>query len=175
VPVSPRPDKAESKLWDPSGPTVTQVFNQVVAASPGKIAWLSPCAARCGVQVLDLATGRRTSLALPAGQSASSGAFSPDGSFLALQVSSARSGDGGELALRLEVASLASGRLTAMPGTFVSSDALVGFGWPAGGNSLVAEFSFTTKIQLASWQPGASRPAVTGIRPGPSQAALNLG
>jgi hypothetical protein len=151
------------------------VFDQVLAASPGQIAWLSPCSTRCGVQVLDLATGRRTKVTLPEGQSASSAAFSPDGTFLALQVSSGSSGDGGELAMRLEVAPLSTGRLTAMPGTFVSSDALVGFGWPADGNSLVAEFSFTTKIQLASWRPGASRPAVTSIQSGLSQAALILG
>jgi hypothetical protein len=49
------------------------------------------------------------------------------------------------------------------PETFVSGD------------SLVAEFSFTTKVQLASWDPGASRPAVTVIQPGPTEAALVLG
>jgi hypothetical protein len=77
--------------------------------------------------------------------------------------------------MQLEVAPLASGRLTAVPGTWVSSDALVGFGWPAGGDSLVAEFSFTTKMQLASWHPGASLSAVTVYQPGLSQGALILG
>ncbi len=70
---------------------------------------------------------------------------------------------------------MAGGRLMPVPGTFVSSDALVGFGWPGRGDSLVAEFNFTTKTQLASWRPGASRPAVTVIRPGPNQASLVLG
>ena len=50
---------------------------------------------------------------------------------LALQVSSGDTGDDGALAMQLEVASVATGRLTAVPGTFASSDALVGFGWPA--------------------------------------------
>ena len=77
--------------------------------------------------------------------------------------------------MRLEVASVTSGRLTAVPGTFVSSDALVGFGWPANSDSLVAEFIFTTKAQLASWHPGASRLAVTVIPPGPDQASLVVG
>jgi hypothetical protein len=77
--------------------------------------------------------------------------------------------------MRLEVASVPSGRLTAVPGTFVSSDALVGFGWPADSDSLVAEFIFTTKAQLASWNPGDSRLAVTVIPPGPGQASLVVG
>jgi hypothetical protein len=62
-----------------------------------------------------------------------------------------------------------------MPGTGASSDAFIGFGWPASGDSLVAEFSFTTKTQLASWDPGASRPAVTVVRPGRDRASLILG
>jgi hypothetical protein len=60
-------------------------------------------------------------------------------------------GDGGP-AVRLEVASVTSGRLTAVPGTSVSRDALFDFGWPTSGDSLVAEFIFATKVQVASWQ-----------------------
>jgi hypothetical protein len=175
APVSQQPGAAVSKLWDPSAPQASQAFDQVLAASPSEIAWTSRCTPKCSVQTLDLATGRHTVVALPAGSSATSGAFSPDGNFLALQVSFGNTGDGGELAMQLEVASVTSGRLTAVPGTWVSSDALVGFGWPTGGDSLVAEFSFTTKMQLASWRPGASRPAVAVIRPGRSQALLILG
>jgi hypothetical protein len=175
APVSQQPGTAGYKLWDPSAPQASQAFDGVLAASPSEIAWTSRCAPQCSVQTLDLATGGHTVVALPAGSSAVSGAFSPDGGFLALQVSIGNTGDGGELAMQLEVAPMTSGRLTVVPGTFVSSDALVGFGWPAGGDSLVAEFSFTTKMQLASWHPGASRPAVTVIRPGRNQASLILG
>jgi len=81
----------------------------------------------------------------------------------------------GARAVQLERVSLASGRLTAVPQTWVSSDALVGFGWPAGSDSLVAEFSFTTKVQLASWRPGASRLAVVVLRPQHSPASLVIG
>jgi hypothetical protein len=173
APVSQQP--ATYQLWNPSVPQANQAFDGVLAASPGEIAWTSRCAHQCSVQTLDLATGRHTVVALPAGSSATSGAFSPDGDFLALQVSFGTVGDGGELTMRLEIASMTSGRLTAVPGAWVSSDALVGFGWPAGGDSLVAEFSFTTKMQLASWHPGTSRPAVAVIRPGRNQASLILG
>ncbi|HEX8009086.1 MAG TPA: hypothetical protein VF482_21975 [Trebonia sp.] len=175
APVSRQPGAAVYKLWDPSAPHASQAFDGVLAASPSEIAWTSRCAPKCSVQTLDLATGRHTVVALPAGSSATNGAFSPGGGFLALQVSFGNTGDGGDLAMQLEVARVTSGRLTAVPGTWVSSDALVGFGWPAGGDSLVAEFSFTTKMQLASWHPGASRPAVAVIRPGRNQASLILG
>jgi hypothetical protein len=175
APVSPQPGATVNKLWDPSAPQASQAFDQVLAASPSEIAWASRCTPQCSVQVLDLATGKHTAVALPAGRSVTSGAFSPDGSFLALQVSSGDTGDGGELSMQLEVASVSTGRLTAVPGTFASSDAFVGFGWPTSGDSLVTEFSFTTKMQLASWSPGASRPAVTAIQPGPDQASLILG
>ena len=82
--------------------------------------------------------------------------------------------DGAE-AVQLELASMASGRLTAVPQTWVSSDALVGFEWPASSDSLVAELSFTTKVQLASWRPGASRLAIAVLRPRHSPASLVIG
>ena len=174
APVGQPPGAAVYKLWDPPGPRASRAFDGVLAASPGQVAWTSHCGIKCSVQVLDLATGRHSVIALPAGCSAASGTFSPDGRFLALQVSFGNAGDGGELATQLEVAPVTGGRLTAVPGTWASSDALVGFGWPASGDSLVAEFSFMTKTQLASWDPGASRPAVTVIRPGRNQASLIL-
>lgn len=175
APVRAQSGVAADKLWDPAAPQASQAFDGVLAASPGEIAWAPQCATTCDVQALDLATGRRTVVALPAGSSAAGGAFSPDGRFLALQVSYGNTGDGGDLAMQLDVAPVTSGRLAAVPGTWASSDAFVGFGWPTGGDSLVAEFSFTTKTQLASWHPGARIPAVTVIRPGPNQASLILG
>jgi len=65
--------------------------------------------------------------------------------------------------------------LTVVPGTWLSSDALVSFGWPAGSDSLVAELSFTTKVQLTSWRPGAGRLAIALLRPQQSPASLVIG
>jgi hypothetical protein len=172
APVSGPPGAAD-QLWNPATATASRSFHGVLAASAGKIALASRCAPTCAVQVLDLATGGHTTVALPAGDALASAAFSPDGRFLALQVSFGNTGDG--LAMQLQVASAATGRLTTVPGTWVSSDALVGFGWPAGGDSLVAEFNFTTKTELASWHPGASRPAVSIVPLGHGQASLILG
>jgi hypothetical protein len=76
--------------------------------------------------------------------------------------------------MRLEVASVTSGRLTAVPNASVGGDVLVDLGWPTTGDSLVAEFIFATKAQVASWHPGAARLAVTAI-PGPDQAWLVVG
>jgi hypothetical protein len=162
-------------LWDPAGGRAGQSFTGLLAAAPGAIAWSSPCARQCTVQTLDLATGHQATLKLPAGSSAVSADFSPDGRYLAVQDSFGNTGDGGDLAMQLEVAPLATGQLSAVPGTWVSSDALVGYGWPGGSDSLVAEFSFTTKMQLASWHPGATRPAVALLRSGPDQGSLILG
>ena len=93
----------------------------------------------------------------------------------AVQVSFGDDADDGALAVQLELASMASGRMTAVPETWVSSDALVGFGWPASSDSLVAELSFTTKVQLASWHPGASRLAIAVLKPQHSPASLVIG
>jgi len=62
-----------------------------------------------------------------------------------------------------------------VPETWVSSDALVGFGWAASGDSLVAELNFTTKVQLASWHPGERRLAIAVLRPQHNPASLVVG
>jgi hypothetical protein len=147
----------------------------VIAASASQVAWVPLCTARCRVQVLNLATGRQESVRLPASSSVANAAFSPDERLLALQLGFSSDSADGAQAVRLELVSVASGRLTVVPQSFVSSSALVGFGWPAGGDSLVAELSFTTKVQLASWGPGASRVAIAVLRPQHSPASLVIG
>jgi hypothetical protein len=175
APVAPRAGTIADKLWDPATPQASRTFDGVIAASATQIAWAPPCVARCRMQVLNLATGRRASVELPAASSVANAAFSPDGSFLVIQLSFSDNTANGARAVQLERVSLASGRLTAVPQTWVSSDALVGFGWPASSDSLVAEFSFTTKVQLASWRPGASRVAIAVLRPQHSPASLVIG
>lgn len=163
-------------LWQPGAKRPSRVFpGGVIAASASEIAWTPRCATSCRVHVLHLATGRDTVVRLPAGSSATDGAFSPDGDYLALQVSFGSGGDGGALAMQLQVASTATGHLTVVPGTWVSSDALVGFGWPGGGDRLVAELSFLTKVQVAAWRPGAARLAVVAIRRNQESATLIVG
>jgi hypothetical protein len=175
APVAPQPGTTTDTLWDPAGQLPGRTFDGVIAASASEIAWAPKCDPFCRVQVLDLATGRHTTVDLPGASSAANGAFSPDGDFLAIEVSIYNGGDDGALATMLDVVSMASGRLTVVPRTFASSDALAGFGWPTDGDSLVAELSFTTKVQVASWQPGAARLAVAAIRPGQDSDSLIVG
>jgi hypothetical protein len=175
APMASRAGTIADKLWDPAAPQSSRTFDGVIAASATQIAWSPSCVARCRVQVLNLATGRRTAFELPAASSVANAAFSPDGSSLVIQVSFSDNTANGARAVQLERVSLASGRLTTVPQTWVSSDALIGFGWPASSDNLVAEFSFTTKVQLASWRPGASRLAIAVLRPQHSPASLVIG
>ena len=175
APVAQDSGTMPDMLWDPAPPQPSRSFAGVIAASATEIAWVPPCAARCGVRVLNLATGRQVSVELPEASSAARAAFSPDGSFLAVQANFSDDSDDGQLAVQLELLSTASGRLTTVPQTWVSSDALIGFGWPASSESLVAELSFTTKVQLASWHPGASRLAITTPGPQHTPASLVIG
>src|SRR3984957_12700186 len=172
APVRQRPGTPAYKLWNPADPQASRTFDGVIAASPTEIAWTPPCARMCRVQLLNLATGRQAVVELPAGSFSAGAAFSPSGGYLALQV---MSDGGGGPSTRLEVASVASGRLTALPGTSVGSDTVVDFGLPPGGDSLVAEFVFPAKVQLASWHPGATRLAVAVIGPGQDQDSVVVG
>jgi hypothetical protein len=175
APVVPRAGFSADELWDPAGRQPIRSFAGVVAASAREIAWAAPCARRCRIHVLNLVTARPTVVNLPAGNSVANAAFSPDGRFLALQVSFASNGDDGALDMQLDVASVATGRVMNVPRASVSSDALVSFGWPASSDVLVAALSFTARVQLAAWRPGAGRLAVADVRPGQSPAALIIG
>ena len=159
-------------LWNPASRKAIRTFHDVIAASATDVAWTTGCAPTCRAQVLDLMTGIQTAVGLPAGGSAADGSFSPSGRLLALQLSY---GPDGGVDRRLDVASVATGRLTEVTRTYFTNDVLVNFGWPAEGDNLVAEFAFTPTIQLASWNPGSSRVAVSVLKPGPTQASLIVG
>jgi hypothetical protein len=175
APAIGHPGVTTDRLWQPGTAQAGRSFASVIAASATEVAWAPRCSPICRMQVLNLTTGRDIVVALPAGSSAANRAVSPDGGYLALQVSLSSGGDGGAPAMRLEVASVGTGRLSLVPGTFISSDAMVGFGWPAGSDSLVAELSFTTKVQLAAWRPGAARLAVAVVRRPGRPTALIVG
>jgi hypothetical protein len=162
-------------LWNPRTRRVSRRITHLIAAAPDAVAWTGPCAGRCRVRVLALATGRMSVVTLPPGATAADGAFSPDGRLLALQVSSSPGGDGGGLAMQLDVATVGNGRLRVVPGTWVSSDALVNFGWPGRRDQLVAVLSFTTKVQVTVWRPGSDRLRVTQLRPERAAQALIVG
>ena len=175
APVAQDSGTMPDMLWDPAASQPSRSLAEVLAASATEVAWASPCAVRCAVQVLNLATGRQVAVKLPVASSVTTAVFSPGGSLLALQVDFSEDSADGEPAVQLDLVSVASGRLTTVPQTWVASSALMGFGWPASGDSLVAELDFTTRTQLASWHPGASRLAITTLKPQPSPGSLVLG
>jgi hypothetical protein len=169
--IGARPDL----LWNPATGRVTRRLSGVIAASASRVAWQEPCPGRCRLHLLELSSGWLTTIPLARGSTIPAASFSPDGRFLALQVTSPASGDSGAAPTRLEVTGLTGLRLSPVPGTSVSSDALAGFGWPDGQDRLVAELSFTTKVQVAAWRPGAARLAVAAVRPGPHLGSMVTG
>ena len=162
-------------LWNPAARRVTRRLSGVIAVSAGRVAWQEPCPGGCRLHVLELASGWMTTIPLARGSTIPAAVFSPDGRFLALQVTSPAGGDSGAAPTRLEVAGPSALRLSPVPGTSVSSDALAGFGWPDGQDRLVAELSFTTKVQVAAWKPGAPLLSVAAVRPGPHLGAVVTG
>jgi hypothetical protein len=174
-PTEPALTATAYRLWDPAAPKAERTFGWVLAASASEIASTPPCAARCRVQVLNLDTGRQLTAELPTGRAAISAAFSPDGRYLAVEESFSNEGDDGGLAVQLELVSLASGRVTTVPETMLSSDALISFGWPGSSGSLVAELGFTTKVQLMSWRPGAARLSTALLAPRQDSRSLVIG
>jgi hypothetical protein len=162
-------------LWNPATGRVTRRLSGVIAASASRVAWQEPCPGACRLHLLELASGWLTTIPLPRRSTVPAAVFSPDGRFLALQVTSPTAGDSGAAPTRLEVAGLTALRLSPVPGTSVSSDALAGFGWPDGQDRLVAELSFTTKVQVAAWKPGAPLLSVAAVRPGPHLGSVVTG
>lgn len=168
---------ASDLLWNPATRRSAGTLQSVLAAGPGQVVLAPACGAggSCQIQIVSLAARRVDIVTLPDGTSVASAAFSPDGAYLALQVSSGSGGNGGGMSTRLVVAPTATGRLTDVPRISLSSDALVGFGWPPGSDTLVAELSFTTRVQLAAWTPGAPGLALATLRPGRGPGQVVVG
>ncbi len=175
ISMSERVPSGTDLLWDPVSRTVIRTLRNVLAASGREVAYVPACGSSCPVHVLDLVNGGERAVKLTARRSVTGGAFSPDGRYLALEVSSGNGSDSGSLGMELDVAALATGRLTMVPGTGVSSDALTGFGWPGDGDGLVAEFSFASRVQVTLWNPGMATLAVAGVKPDQDPAALVIG
>jgi hypothetical protein len=164
VPELARADVVRYQLWQPGTRRVSRSFPNVIAVSPGEIAWMPACTARCTVHVLNLDGGPGRVIPLPGRSRAYQGAFSPDGRLLALQVT-ARIGAGGRVtATRLAVAVVASGKLTAIPGTTIGAGIGVELGWQPGSGRLVADAALQDGWQVAVWRPGDARPYVAVTR-----------
>ena len=175
APAVPRDGPAAFILWNPGAGQAGRRFGTVLAVSARHIAWLPRCARRCAVEVADTETGRVITVRQPTGQVAVSAMFSPDESYLAVQVGPDFASTASGEATQLDVVSLRTGQVAAVPGTRASGGALVAFGWPGDNDTLVAALSFPARVQLSAWHPGAPRSDVVALEPGPGAAALVLG
>ncbi len=173
--VTPRSGVPAFMLWNPGAGQAGRPFVTVLAVSAQQIAWMPRCSLECTVNVTDVVTGRVIAVRQQAGEVALSAAFSPDGSYLAVQVGTRSPDVDMGMLTRLYVLSLRTGRVAPVPGTQVSDGTLVAFGWPAATDTLVAALSFPAKIQLAAWHPGAGRPGVVTLEPDHGAARLVLG
>ena len=156
-------------LWDPATGRVLRHFDNVIATSPGQIAWSSGCLT-CRVQILNVATGRTTATTPIPGINPGNvaAAFSDDGRLLAMQ----------SPGQRIEVFDTATRTITAIPGTALSAAAWQNFGWQPGSHRLVIAAGPNNPpvpAQLAYWQPGATRLRVATIRNLAEASSLQFG
>jgi hypothetical protein len=166
------------RLWDPATGKVLRTFDGVVAVSAAAVAYAPPCVATCPVHVFNVQSGREVTVKMRPTDTVTTGVFSPDGRFLALEIARGNGdvGDGGASAIQLEVASPATGRAVVVPRIFVSGDALAAVGWPGRRDDLVAEFSFDGAVQMALWDPSVGGDvAVTDIKPNQDPADFVVG
>ena len=166
------------RLWDPATGKVLRRFDGVLAVNATAVAYAPPCVETCPVHVFNVNSGRQVTVRMRPTDVPTSGVFSPDGRFLALQIGRGNGdvSDGGASAVQLEVASPATGRAVAVPHIFVSSYALASFGWPGSRDDLVAEFSLNGAVQMASWDPVTrGNVAMADIKPTEDPAALVVG
>ncbi len=175
APVAPRAGPAAFLLWNPRAGQIGQRFGTVLAVGARHIAWMPRCARRCLVMVADVATGRVIAVRQPTREVAISAAFSPDESYLAIQVGPNFVSTGSGEATRLYLVSLRTGKVAAVPGIPANGGALVAFGWPDDSDTLVTATSFPAAVQLSAWRPGTAQPDVVALEPGQGAAGLVLG
>jgi len=173
--LAPAAGPAAFLLWNPGAGQYGRRIGTVLAVGTRHIAWSPRCSRRCAVEVADAVTGRVITLRQPSGQVAVSATFSPDDSYLAVQVGPDFAGTGSGEATRLDVVSLRTGQVEPVPGTRASRGALVAFGWPDDSDTLVAAMSFPSEVRLSAWHPGAAGPDIVALKPGPGAADLVLG
>ncbi|HET7014748.1 MAG TPA: hypothetical protein VFI65_12605 [Streptosporangiaceae bacterium] len=154
--VTGGPHPGPDRLWNPARPNAIRTFRRVIAASASQLALVSHCAARCSLRVLNLVTGQHTTLRLAHGDPVT-GKFSPDGRYLALEVRQAR-------AVYLDVVTLASDHVIAVPRTAVSGSAFGSFGWPGNGDYLAAKLTVGARVRITYWNAANAATAFASIR-----------
>jgi hypothetical protein len=143
-------------LWNPDSGRMLRRYDRVLAASGTTIAWVAAACrpTPCPVHLSDLAAGTDVQVAVPhAG--ATSGAFSPDGRYVAV-VFGGVDAAGTVTQARVGVIDVAARRLRAVPGAVLGGrDAGWAVSWsPDGAWLLLSARVGPLTEQLAAWRPG---------------------
>jgi hypothetical protein len=167
-------DPGRGALWNPRSGRILRRYDQVVAASGATIAWVTAACGPnpCPVHLSDLVAGTDLQVAVPWLARATSGAFSPDGRYLAVVFGSVDAA-GAVTQVRVGVIDVAARRLRAVPGAvLVGRDIGLAVTWsPDGAWLLVSARIGPLTEQLAAWRPGdtvlhvPSRQPPTGQHP----------
>ena len=167
-------DISRFALWNPRSGRILRRYDRVLAASGTTLAWVAATCGpnRCPVHLSDLAAGTDTQVAVPWRAAANSGAFSPDGRYLAVVFGSVDAA-GAVTAARVGVIDLAARRLLAVPGAVMGGREVgLAVSWsPDGAWLLVSASLGPLTEQLAAWRPGdtvlhvPSRQPPTGQHP----------
>jgi hypothetical protein len=144
-------------LWNPDSGRMLRRYDRVLAASGTTIAWV---AAACGpnpcpVHLSDVAVGTDLQVAVPQRSQAASGAFSPDGRYVAVVFGGVDAAGAGTPA-RAGVIDVTAKRLRAVPGAVLGGRDV---GWavtwsPDGAWLLLSVRVGPVTEQLAAWRPG---------------------
>jgi hypothetical protein len=145
-------------LWNPHSGRMLRRFDRVLAATASTIAWVpAGCGPqRCPVHLSDLASGMDAQVASPRGVWATSGAFSPDGRYLAVVFRAGVDATGAPTQARVGVVDAATRRLLAVPGAVMGGgDFWLAVAWsPDGAWLLLSAPGGQHTDQLAAWRPG---------------------
>jgi hypothetical protein len=164
-------------LWNPRSGRMLRRFDRVLAATASTVAWVAAgCGPqRCPVHLSDLVAGMDAQVAAPRGVWATSGAFSPDGRYLAVVFSAGVDATGAATQARVWVVDTATRRLLAVPGAVMHGDFGFAISWsPDGAWLLLVAPGGQHTDQLAAWRPGdrvlhvPGRQPPTGQHPAPA-------
>jgi hypothetical protein len=154
-------DTSRFALWNPHSGRMLRRYDRVLAATATTVAWVAAACGpqRCPVHLSDLASGSDTQVAGPRGMSANTGAFRPDGRYLAVVFG------GGDLTgpapsatpVRVGVIDASTGRLLAVSGAVMvggGGDFWLAVTWSPDGAWLLLSAPAGQHTQLAAWRPG---------------------
>jgi hypothetical protein len=155
-------DSSRFALWNPRSGRVLRRYDRVLAATATTVAWVAVACGpqRCPVHLSDLASGTDTQVAAPQGMPANTGAFSPDGRYLAVVFGGVDATGPAIPAIpatpvRVGVIDASTRRLLAVSSAVMGGggDFLLAVTWSPDGAWLLLSTPAGQHTQLAAWRP----------------------